>query len=1536
MEEKEIKSEFYKQALLKQYEECILFLQNSPDFLSVLNQLLELPGNDPSRDSLAIVFRWAVQCLINKINGSTETPDVPLDFSSCHPALQDPTELVNLANEEKTDIIMDLVENFNYEFFKTLKKLRLKDALQFCISTSKNLKLPLHLIGRIISSFKVAVAPFDFTYLLAQRCQSVATLSSLYEGLMCGLSSSQLESAELLSNHSDPFLNEDALLLANQAARIQVHWVDTSGALTRRLFPSFSILNFLFQVGQMNSSEMLKQLQSLPVHPITTKFKNQILLSQVLGLGDDWQPLSVKSIPAIITPEYLTNGVLSFPRETEFITISQQSWERDFDFIEGYLTMKSLLKRGKEKDNSLFMPSQDSVNNEQQIESSDENEETFSEIISKSPHIIAEDLFSLIFLNGFNDCPILTFEEIEELLQTLLEKISHESELYKYIEEGIKKCKAVRVIYGNKSKKKYLFYPIRTYFDVCLTDKLAQLFDIFNIIPNTAISKVFQKSVNDYLLIQKEEKYDFIFNPRYVESKNDDEIMDKISEILENKLIPKDKIIFILLDFSLSHRQFTICSKLYDKFIETKQKKVTIITSEHESGELIEGETTNENDQKEEQGNENDIYKTLLDTHIFKEQVVYPDISDLTFCEGSALLQRKILELNAKIKNGQFIQFANYMLQLAQIGTSKFLQFSPKQFLTKKIQQSSSVQNLLQKFENTSVDILSFLFKEIKSEDLSKIMNVDIVKECPLTGFIYAQNSVKSSDISSLYPQKIMQKWLNRSDHFEVFYQYKDAKETFIETGDLFYYSGEENLDTYLPSVLENIKKMNEDDAISILNDLALQFDLEPYYTDILEITQNFASEKCKDLIETLCETFPVESNALIFLYKRLDSYRQKGEESEWNTVLNMLADYHDCFNDPEKIYRLTKIYLAHHTYNRTLVRDIQLFVQCIIIIRKMHFFNSIKEEEKWILKSICPEVNSIGDAFAKMNEEFVMKMVMDIAINKDVTCMLQISKEFNQELLMKQIKKSVTKNPKIVLLLDNIKDRDSVILSALKHFTVNSIENDNKLIRTLSKFEKYLSDNSKDFLNAIKYIALTGLYSHHFIAYSTKQMGKLLEQCFTYDLTYALDIFRKNGLKFEKSFFRRMNDGLTIFGLTPKLENGIDSKLLFTSPDLPFNTSDLLNDFQPSKSLLETSFRVGSLGSKIVVYKRDPSPIKQKKPKQSDFTFYDISSPHSEARSYGNIYSRFNVKENAPIGINLDADFEKLLTQCIAYTRLIELFDACYLNQRIDILKQCLETFDNNSCLFSLLALATWSLQHRETLELFSGDKHLEGDELEDFVELVKSTLASACALHGTVDPSVLLPPGSIQKGERKVLDDIMAILNYQRQVQSKDGHTISLFSAADKGHAVKQLIIISDYDRAFTLMRALGVDVNDVMIEAAGYFGQKSNRELCEFLVNVIPRMDVEPANQLIEALASILVGNKFDDSFIKGIIAGIDEPRNAYRILRWFGLTDAAAYFALQNGLKEEIESSLKESKLKKGVSMIRACACWLSRQQHTKTF
>ena len=54
------------------------------------------------------------------------------------------------------------------------------------------------------------------------------------------------------------------------------------------------------------------------------------------------------------------------------------------------------------------------------------------------------------------------------------------------------------------------------------------------------------------------------------------------------------------------------------------------------------------------------------------------------------------------------------------------------------------------------------------------------------------------------------------------------------------------------------------------------------------------------------------------------------------------------------------------------------------------------------------------------------------------------------------------------------------------------------------------------------------------------------------------------------------------------------------------------------------------------------------------------------------------------------------------------------------------------------------------------------------------------------------------------------------------------------------------------------------DVMIEAAGYFGQKSNRELCEFLVNVIPRMDVEPANQLIEALASILVGNKFDDSF------------------------------------------------------------------------
>ena len=1450
-----LKNEFYKQALLKQIEECSLFMRNSPELISISKQMLELPGNDPSRDSKAILFRWAVQCIINRLTNSQDQPPVPLDFSSCHPALKDTSELLKLAKDDDPSVLMDLVENFRYEFFKTLKTLKYTVAIDFCKSTSKNLHIPIYMIGRFISSFKVSIAPFNYTLLFSSRCQDVSTMCDLYQGLLCDIGSYQVESAELLSNYCDPYLNEPALLLGNQAIRIPCHWVDASGSLCKKLFPSFSVLIFLFQVGTMNGNEMMKQLRKLPVTPITTKFKNQIILSQLLGLGDDWEPLKEKSIPAIISPDYITEGVLTLPRDTEFISIPKYSWETDFDFIEGYLAIIAALEKGTDD-------------------------------IDEFPMNVMEDLFSLLTIKDSNfEIPL---NKTEKILHKLAEKVSQDDELSKYIEAGIRKVKAVRLVY-QKPQKKQMFISRSSLFDICTDEKLPQLINIIGGSTISAISRLFKKSVVEKIGVPSEERVNYLFDPRYVHSEDENEIIEKVEELL--KSIPQDKASYSLLDLALSRRSFTAAAKLCqdDSF--------------------------------------NEILKKIL-----APRKTYPDVSNLTFCESATILQKKVLELNADLSSGTFFEFANYMDLLSHIGTSKYTMVKPENFVIKMIRKATTIPGLLEEFSKTNVDVISFIYKNIEASSLSKSILIDIVKNEPLSGLIYSHECLESSDVAMFYPQDIMKKYLSRSKNFSVFDSNIDGKDTFIKTGDLFYYNGEEKLDAYLPEVLQNVRKMDVDEAIAVLNELALQFDLEPYFTEVLEITKDFPGEKCKDLIETLAETFPSDSNALLLLYTRLDSYKQKkdvDEEKNWNYIIQIASDYTKCFENPERIYTYTQIHLSHYSYGRTLVENIQNFVKILIIVRSKHFFKTREEEYKWIRRSICPGTETVAEAFSRLNDEMIVTMIVDIAINNEVECMKRIASKFDSNLLASKINPYLLKSPQIAELLPDVKQRDAALNTVLKRLVVRTQFMDARLLQILAKFKKYISEDSRGLLDVLRDASVNGLFSRFEIQFSARSLESLLQYCIKYDIHKARDILIKMGTKFNPT---KLNDELTIFGITPS-KRGTDSKIVYTSPPLPFDTDSLVSDLKEPNSILSSSIRIASLGNNIALYGRAPCPLEIHKPKICDFEYLDIKSPIADLRTSGNIYSNINfAKSNGEISFN-DEDILNILTSSISYTELPELFDSILKQNKLDLLKRFLEIFDEHSCLFALLTLASWALQNKEALSIFSGEKNLTGKELENFVITVKDTLSAASAIYESVDPTILLPPGSIIKNNGKVLKDTLVIINYQKEVLLTQSKRITLLSTADKGNAVTQLLILSDYDRAFTLMRELGVDPGDVMIEAAGYYGQRSNVELCEFLVNVIPRMDVDSANQLIEALASILVGNKFDDLFIKGIIAGMEEPRNAFHILKWFGLTDTAALIALQNGLNEEIEVALKDSKLKKGVAMIKACTCWLSRNHHT---
>lgn len=1437
--------EFYRHLLLKQLDDSMLFLKNDPQYMTILLPLLKIPGDDPTKDSKVILFRWAVKCIINRLTESQERPDVPIDFSATHPALQNPNELSELVKNEPAQIL-DLVKHFSYEFFNTLRALHTRASLEFCENIYKAKEIPLHLVGKIISTFSISVMPLNFQDLLQFRVNDFNTLSELYEGLMCNFESHQIDSCEMLSTFIDPFMGDDAIVLVNQTSRFRSHFVDLGGNASARVFPSYAIINFLYQIENLNSAQILKQIQRLPDHPFTKKLKNQIILSQVLGLGNDWSPLSEKSIPLIITPECIAENVLPFPRDAEFISVSQETWLKDFDFLHAYSSMRSLLDRRE---------------------------------VDDFPDFLCEDLFSILFLPRF--LKKLSHKQLVSLLESLLAKIPEDNELRKYVNTALRKTQAAVLIFKD-FKPRLLFYPYATYFKNCPPQNLVKLMNILEVYPSSAYSMIFHKSFFDHVSLQKEENdpKSLLLSRSYPKDMIDDYLVDKSKEI--SNTIPLEVRNHAIFDLAASYRQLSSCTKLVND--ENLQKYIE---------------------------------------KLFVKEPTYPDITDLTFLENPVNLKKKVtdfLSQNFDGFNGYLIKFSNYIKQLL-FGSSKMLAETPHDFIFGRIQVNKTLQAALKTFEGTGIDLEAYIYNNIKPNDLSKQFLIDIVKNDPVSGLTYAYECLDPHDVVHIFSSKPMVKLLSRSKHFEAFSNDLDQSiKIFESTGDLFEVNGDVQLEEHLPKVFENLKQLPEEEACAVLSDLALQFDLDKYYMEVLEITKKFKNENRLPLYEHLLSIFPADSSANILFYKRFDKSRQG-----WQEMLDISYDSDAIFNNPAKVYTMATQHLKNYVVETQRVYNIKQFAQILIIIRAKKAFKSMEAEKEWLFKEISPETPTLPGIIESLNDRLIVKMIVSVAMKKDVNCVREIAETYDSSLIFEEIRPFVSKNVKLLKLLPDDEMKDNLILLILKSFSVDSLDSASKLLLAVMRLQRAIKPGykSEPLGCALRSIAENGLFEKYQTQYSTDDITSLFTLAMKFDIFEASNYFKELNPDYDYSSINRLK---TLLGISPS-QDGEDTKMLFESPTLPFDLGFIIRSLPTNLSTASSLLKIETFGRTLKVWKRKPRQIEIKKPKYTDLLFLNISDLSNNVKMSKNKFDNisFGSINRMDFIEYKEKDINDAITETLATHNLSLLFDSALQNMDYDFLKKSLKIFDDHSCIYCLLVLSSWALERRCPLDFFAGENMMNKLELGEFVSSLKNALTQMTLLSSTVDSSVLLPPGTVARGDQKSLNDVNVILDYQNQV----GKNVSLFSSADKGKACVALLKSNEYERAFAMIKALGVDTTDIMIEAAAHFGSVSNFELGNFLVNVVPRLDVDSANQLTEALASILVGNKFEDSFIGTIIAGIDQPRNAFRILKWFGLNETAAFVALQNGLKDEIEQCRKDIRMKKSAAVLRACACWVSR-------
>ena len=1474
--------ELFKCLVLGEFENALFYLRNCPEAHEVLKSLLGVPGNDPMRDSRAIIFRWSIECFLNRI-GAKKFPNVPIDFSSIHPELNNDDVIMTYSKTSPGDLLR-LVETFPYELYKTIGAMKGSRALDFLIGCATNESISCHLVGRFLSMFPMAELQFNYPdVLFERRCKVLSEFEDLFEGLMCNSESKQVISAQYLAAHFDSVLGDSILQFLNQCVRAYQHFIDKNLALTIHLFPECITLTFLLQAEVSPMSSLSPLLKRLPPSHFVTRFKNQIALMQVCGVSDDWSKLNQVSVPKLLDFEMVYSGFLNdFPREAIFVTLSSKSWEVDYDFLKAMLVFRTVISG--------------------------------NEVPEFDPEI-AVDIFSLLFaktyrgtrrrkrsssMNSLNEKPgsayddlsdavincsgkfIISFEYSDKLIKKLAAMENISGVLKTYVHRAKIKFEAVKLLF-DKPTIHMAFVPPKFLYARALNSPsvMEKLIRVYGQPPAFAQSKMFSQKLAQRLDISSRENNVSVFGSR--KRRRLKEVFPIVNEFLQN--YPEDRHSLFLLDFASSFSGFAGLSRKCNS---------------HEP----------------------------FVSHIQKHELNYPTSLDIspqgcTIPDYETKLKASIAKFRSKTGVSQkFCLYLRQILTQESPTLSKLLSQRPVSSIIAVLNKIGSIDTVRNSLLTAGVHLLPVLYAQPHSEkQLTQSLVLEIVKRDPLPGIPYAWSSVSLLKLSQLESISVpLRKYIQHA-HLRRKARHQKTEHSQHEERQKLDILRHRVTQTLISEILQSIKSADPQEIIDTLEDLMYRYSLERHVDTVIELIKSCPLDRKKQFLESLISLMPDDSDALMSLSRVLSSLCAIGDEKEGddeeliardcNYVMRKLSTFRAIFDSPEKAYSLTMLHLKWHRSGIQFMVMCQHLCRILIYERASKIFSSSDEEVKWVQQFL-------GEDFSKLSEHSMVAMAVDVmltfCVGRETASEISHSKEFVPVLLERL--------PESIVLLNYIENADDVVGSILTSLQIDSAEKEQQLLKMLWRMNSVAETNT--LWKILKKFCEYGFYTRYYQTYTAQNLSRLRDQAELFDIHEALCLFDDAGVLPTPIVSQMITDGRMLLGLTPN--NVGEKRTLFQNDNVPFSIDITSNPSSDLSSLYAVEVVSGSIAvSKVTTQKQrlNVSSIRV-----CDLPCYDISSvcildnPGDSSMTTMISYSDSNTTP-VPENIIESGDIFEVLTKSIAGSGVLELFPSCSLR----FLHEVVTYANDHSLLFLLFHLTTWAIPrpHYYPIFLFE-NKSLENEaEMRDFLVCLKETIASAAELTDYISSSLLLPPHVLIKGQKAILEDYRMVIKHQIEIGVEK---LSLFDpGADKAKTLSKLFVANDFERGFALARILHVDIDSVMIEACAVIGQSSNEDLAGFLFGVLPHLEPESANRLIEALAVILGRSSEKDKLVNLLVSGFGDKKNVYRMLRWFGSLEHASLLALDGGFRHEIEESNKEAKKRKNEKLLRQTSRWL---------
>ncbi|KAK8871171.1 hypothetical protein M9Y10_009084 [Tritrichomonas musculus] len=1064
--------EFCRQLLLNQIPNALLFFDSKSkiihDFIIVL---LRLPGNDPIRDVPIILFKWRCRCFYNRMKPPVANPSVPLDFSFTHPELVNFEVLYSYAsNENLAENLLRLNDTFPYELFKVISNMKPENAQIFATACGFNSKIPIHMSGRIISIFPLPIVTIDYSKIFRKRCyKSYNNLIDFFEGLLCNadFNISQITAAQLLSDHFDDLLikeddnsnnnenknpNDQYLQLINTSIRKMEHFLDSNLALSMHLFPSqCTTLSFLLQTSAAPFSTLSKAIKKLPPSEYITRFNNQLKLMQVIGLGEDWEKLEEHSIPYLIGPGQLSLVpviLVDIPRTSRFLTLQSSDYQRDYDFIQAYLLIESMIANQK-------ITSKDSIESLLSVSDSLFSSKSENSFLSN----ITTDLFSLLFLkkkninnnydlkkndyfdvlgrrksnslSSFTDfisnckfSPLSksgstnylmnpTFSEFlfdadtALTVVTLLKESGKASEeLQPFLERALIRIRCAMSLFERPVRMEAVLLPQNYFYLQALTslELLDMLIKYFGNPPSFVTSRQFTLIVSRSLFLRDrsaavmistnnddssititKQKKSF-FNPFSDRISNDKPLNSRTEEVFNDvlKKFPSNLHSLLILDFVSSRKKFTILAKK----------------------------------------NKDERFNSFVKKLLAKSQR-YPNGSTLDLLNSKSLndLQKKLCSILSFGKNilTSFCAFLFLLTTIPSQSYSKFLTDPIEEQIVNVINDADTIQSVVERFDDTGIDVLKIIFKMKNLTNLKEKLIVELVKFEPLFGVPFSLNTtVNKNKITEIIKKKdnfkIVTNYLNeknasfnddKSDTLSSLLNEDDENkfnQTFEEKVDRIIH---DNKVILLLQKLDSKSAKYQFKSMMILDYLIFKVNLSPHFELILSIISNCPKEWSIQFLESFISLVDPSNEMLMFPLqqhlselKPLPDYSQMTEamkvQSSWDYLIKEATRFRNVIEKPEKFYRLCSLHLMSHEVGHSLIILVQSFTQILLYVRSYRIFAgedgsySRELEMAWIAEYLKHGISSL-------KEDVLAEMVVDIGLNYDYECGLSISRYFSK-----------------------------------------------------------------------------------------------------------------------------------------------------------------------------------------------------------------------------------------------------------------------------------------------------------------------------------------------------------------------------------------------------------------------------------------------------------------------------------------------------------------------------------------------------------